>query len=104
MENADTQDHENQNKGIGVISMGKVMVVFKIYPEEGTNPGDLMDQLDEIKDIKSAKREPIAFGLEIVKAGALIPDDDNPDRVEKELKEKLKGYRDIEQGEATLIS
>ncbi len=84
--------------------MGKVMVVFKIYPEEGTKPQDIMDQLDKVKDIKSAKREPIAFGLEVIKAGALIPDDDNPDRVEKELREKIEGYRDIEQGEATLIS
>ncbi len=84
--------------------MGKAMVVYKIYPEDGTSAKEIMDQLDQIKDIKSAKKEPVAFGLEIVKAGALIDRDDNPDRVQKELEEKIKGYRNIEQGEATLIS
>lgn len=80
------------------------MVVYKIYPDEGTDPKKIMDQLEGIKDIKSAKKEPVAFGLEVIKAGALLKDDDNPDRVQKELEEKIKGYRDIEQGEATLIS
>lgn len=84
--------------------MGKVMVVYKIYPNEDTEAKNILDQLNDFKDIKSAKVEPVAFGLEIVKAGALIDDDDDPDRVEKELREDLKGYRDIEQGEATLIS
>ncbi len=84
--------------------MGKVMVVFKIYPEEGKDAKDIMDQLDGMKDIKSAKKEPVAFGLNIVKAGALLKDDDDPDRVQKELEEEIEGYRNIEQGEATLIS
>ncbi len=84
--------------------MGKVMVVYKIYPKEEKEAGEIMDQLDEMKDIKSAKKEPVAFGLEIVKAGALIDDDDDPDRVQEELEEKIEGYRNIEQGEATLIS
>lgn len=96
--NAGSQGHKED------IKMGKAMVVYKIYPEEETDPTDLMDQLNEIEDIKSAKKEPVAFGLEIVKAGALIDRDDDPDRVQEELEEKLTGYRNIEQGEATLIS
>jgi len=84
--------------------MGKVMVIYKIYPEEETDPKEIMDQLDNMKDIKSAKKEPVAFGLNIVKAGALLDTEDDPDRVQEELEEKIKGYRNIEQGEANLIS
>jgi len=66
--------------------MGKVMIVYRIYPEEGYDLAKLIDDLDKIEKVKSIKREPIAFGLEVVKIGVLLDDKaDKPSEVEEQI-------------------
>jgi translation elongation factor EF-1beta len=57
--------------------MGKAMVIFKVSP----NPEDI-DSVEaavkaiEIENVKlqDMKREPIAFGIELIKVGFIVPD------------------------------
>lgn len=83
--------------------MGKAMAVYEIYPEEEYD----MDKLEA--DLKAMnpqdmKREPIAFGLELIKIAFIFDDKkDNPQDTEDALK-KVPGVRDIRPGAVTLIS
>lgn len=84
--------------------MGKVMIVYRIYPEEGYNLAKLVDDLDKIDKVKSVKREPIAFGLEVIKIGVLLDEKiDKPTKVEEQIK-KVPGVKNIEDIDVTLIS
>jgi len=97
VKNAGSQDHE-------VKKVGKVMAVYRVYPEEGYDLQKLMDELEKIEKVKSIKREPIAFGLEVLKVGVLLDDkQDNPEEVEQEIR-KTSGVKEVENLEVTLIS
>ncbi len=80
------------------------MAVYRVYPEEGYDLQKLMDELEKIEKVKSIKREPIAFGLEVLKVGVLLDDkQDNPEEVEQEIR-KTSGVKEVENLEVTLIS
>ncbi len=84
--------------------MGMAMIVYRIYPEEGYDLTKLVEDISKIEKIKSVNREPIAFGLEVLKVGALIDDKkDNPDDVENTIR-KTAGVKEIETLDLTLIS
>lgn len=84
--------------------MGKAMVVYRIYPEENTDLAKLVDELAKVDKVKSIKREPIAFGLEVVKVGALVDDKkDKPEDVEVNIR-KVPGVKEVECIDVTLIS
>lgn len=84
--------------------MGKAMMVYRIYPEEGYDLAKLIDDISKVDKIKAVQREPIAFGLEVLKVGALIDDKlDRPDDVEEALR-KVPGVKEIESLDVTLIS
>jgi translation elongation factor EF-1beta len=84
--------------------MGKAMVVYRVYPEEGVDLAKLVDDLSKVDKVKSIKREPIAFGLEVVKVGALVDDKkDKPEEVEDNIR-KVPGVREVESIDVTLIS
>lgn len=84
--------------------MGKVMIVYRIYPEEGYDLAKLIDDLDKIEKVKSIKREPIAFGLEVIKIGVLLDEKiDKPSEVEEQIR-KTPGVKNMEDIDVTLIS
>ncbi|MFH0986615.1 MAG: hypothetical protein V1911_01050 [Candidatus Micrarchaeota archaeon] len=84
--------------------MGMAMIVYQVYPEEGYDLQKLVDTISKIDKIKSVQREPIAFGLEILKVGALVDDKkDNPQAVEDAIK-SAEGVREVESVDVTLIS
>ncbi len=86
--------------------MGDVLVILKIYPE-GIDEIELVEK--GVKgitagEVKEVKREPIAFGMELIKAGIAIPDKEEG-RMEK-LEEALKalpGVKEVEVEGMTLL-
>ena len=57
--------------------MGKVMVIFKVSPEpEKIDEVEAAVKAISIPDVKlqDIKRIPIAFGIEIIKVGFIVPD------------------------------
>jgi len=55
--------------------MGKAMVVFKVFTDP-ENLDAVEKSLREIKegDFKDLKREPIGFGIEVIRVGYVVPD------------------------------
>ena len=55
--------------------MGKVMVIFKVFTDP-ENLDSVEKSLKEITagDFKDLKREPIGFGIEVIRVGYLIDD------------------------------
>ena len=89
--------------------MGKAMVIFKVSP----NPENIESVEKAIKKIDVAdakfqdiKREPIGFGIEIIKVGYIVPD--KTDGIIPALEEALNSIdglsQEIEMIGATLIS
>lgn len=84
--------------------MGMAMIVYKIYPEEGASIEDIMKELEKNERIKSIRREPVAFGLEVIKIGVVMDDKkDHPEEIEQEIR-KTKGIKEMESEGVTLIS
>lgn len=80
------------------------MIVYRIYPKEGYDLAKLVDDLDKIDKVKSIRREPIAFGLEVIKIGVLLDDKtDKPAEVEEQIR-KTPGIKNMEDIDVTLIS
>ena len=95
--NADSKDRE-------VKIMGMAMAIYKIYPEEGYDISKLMEGLQKHPKIKSLKKEPVAFGLEVVKIGVLMDDKkDSPEEIEQEIR-KTEGIKEMECEDVTLIT
>ena len=57
-------------------TMGKIMVIVKIKAEDMEKLDETVEQIKTIKsgEVKDIKREPIGFGVEVIKAGILIPE------------------------------
>jgi translation elongation factor EF-1beta len=84
--------------------MGKAMVIYRIYPEEDYNLAKLVSDINKVDKVKAVQREPVAFGLEVLKVGALVDDKlDKPEDVENALR-KVQGVKEIECLDVTLIS
>ena len=84
--------------------MGIAQVIYKIYPEENTDLARLVEEIDKVDKIIGCKREPIAFGIEVLKAAAKIDDKkDKPDDVENALR-AVEGVKDVEVEAMDLIS
>lgn len=84
--------------------MGKAMVVYRIYPVENYDLAKLVDALGKVEKVRAVQREPIAFGLEVVKVGAVVDDKkDNPSEVEANIR-KVPGVKEVEDLEVTLLS
>ena len=72
------------------------MIVYKIYPEEGKDINELMEELQKNERVKSIKKEPIAFGLEVIKIGVVMDDKkDQPEEIEKFYNKALEGYDSV---------
>jgi translation elongation factor EF-1beta len=85
--------------------MGKVMVVFKVFadPEQLDSVDKALRALKE-GDFKDLKREPIGFGIEIIRVGYVIPDkvDGAMNNLEEAVK-KVPGVNNTEVEMTTLI-
>lgn len=86
--------------------MGKAMVIFKIFPESPEAVDKVEKALRKITEgeVKDVRKEPLAFGMYIIRAGILIPDkeDGRMDKLEQAVK-KIKGISEIEVEGVTLI-
>ena len=84
--------------------MGKAMIVYKVYPEEGVDLGELEERIRKIEKVTDIKREPIAFGLELLKV-AMVMDDkkEKPEEYENQLK-AVPGIKNMETDSINLIS
>lgn len=86
--------------------MGNVLVVVKVYPE-GPDEAEMVESgVKGIKSgsVKDVKRSPLAFGLDIIRAGILIPDkkEGAMGALEQELR-SLRGVKDLEVEGVTLL-
>ena len=86
--------------------MGKVMVIFKVF----ANPENMDKVCEQLKAItagafRDLKREPIGFGIEIIRVGYVIPDKtDGAMGALEEAVNKVEGANNVEVEMATLIS
>ena len=88
--------------------MGKVFLIYKIFLEE---PGiekrveeEIKKKVSLIGKVKETRIEPIAFGVNLIKAGILIPDKQEGlvEKIETALK-GIKGITEVETEGMTLI-
>ncbi|MFH1256165.1 MAG: hypothetical protein V1494_02630 [Candidatus Diapherotrites archaeon] len=84
--------------------MGKTLVVFKIYPEEVEAVGKVEKAVKELKgvELRDMKREPIAFGLELIKAAFTLPEKE--ENALEELEKKLRAINGVNQIEVEMMT
>lgn len=86
--------------------MGKIMVIFKVFADP-KNLDSVEKSLREITqgEFKDLKRDPIGFGIEVIRAGYLISDKE--EGVMNKLEEAVKSVPLINEAEiemTTIIS
>lgn len=85
---------------------GKVLILFKIMPEEPEAIEAIEKQLHKITTgkLEDIKKEPLAFGLSIIKAAITIPDkvDGLMEKLEQEIK-SIPGVSQVDVERVTLI-
>lgn len=62
-----------------VISMGKVITVIKVYPDEGVEAESLAVEVKKIPECTNTKVEEIAFGAKAVIASFVCEDSEGKD-------------------------
>lgn len=86
--------------------MGNVLVIFKIYPEGPEEVEMVIEGLKTITmgDLKDVQRQPIGFGLDLIRAGFVIPDktDGLMEKLENEIR-TIKGLKEVEVEGSTLL-
>lgn len=84
----------------------QTLVILKIFPKEIDSVKGIEDGLKKITEgqLKESKREPIAFGLEAIKAAFVIPDklDGAMDSLEQAVK-KIPGVNEVQVEGVTLL-
>jgi len=84
--------------------MGKVMALYRIYPEENYDLDKIVDELKKIERVKAIQKEPVAFGLVVLKVGVIYDDKtDKPAEFEAYM-ENIEGIKQVESIDVTLIS
>jgi translation elongation factor EF-1beta len=84
--------------------MGKVMALYRIYPEEGYDLDEIIAEFKKIERVRAVQKEPVAFGLVVLKVGVIYDDKtDNPSEFEKYM-ENIPGVKQVENIDVTLIS
>ena len=84
----------------------QVLVIFKIFPENPEDVGNIESALKGITvgKLMDLKRQPIGFGVELIRVGFAIPD--KTEGLMDKLSEAIKaipGVNEIEEEGATLI-
>jgi len=84
--------------------MGKAMILYKVSPAQDYDLAKLEEDIRKIDKVTNVKREPIAFGLEMLKVTAVVDDKkENPQEVEDAIK-ATEGVQNIETESVGLIS
>ncbi len=81
------------------------LVVLKIYPEEIDSVAGIEAGLKTLKEgeVREIKREPIAFGLELVRVAIILPPgEDSMEKLEMAIK-KIPGVNQMEVEAMTLL-
>lgn len=75
--NAVSLDRERKNN---VKDMGQTLVIYKIYPDEPGAEVEVEKSLWKIKigEVKDVKKEPLAFGMYILRVAILLPEKEEP--------------------------
>ena len=81
------------------------MVVLKVFPDAPGDEIEIEKALWKIKtgEVKDVQKEPLAFGMYIVKVGILLPEKQEP---MEELQEEIKAIpkvKDVEVDAMTLL-
>ncbi len=70
--------------------MGEVMIILKVFPEEPGKEDSVVEKLKQLKTgrVVEVKKEPLAFGMFVIRAGIVIPDkeDGRMQALENEVK------------------
>lgn len=86
--------------------MGKTLIVYKISLAEMEHLDAVEKAIPKIRkgEVKDVKRQPIGFGIEVIKAAVLIPEkqDQILDEVTAEIK-AIPGVEEIEIESMTLL-
>ncbi|MEM0360162.1 MAG: hypothetical protein QXK06_02375 [Candidatus Diapherotrites archaeon] len=86
--------------------MGESMVILKIMPEAPGLEDKIIAQLSKIKAgrLQEARKEPLAFGMFIIRAGVIIPNEREGEvaLLETEVK-SLKGVESVSVEGETLL-
>ncbi|HNV00986.1 MAG TPA: hypothetical protein PKK60_01000 [archaeon] len=85
--------------------MGNAMVVFKVFSDP-ENLDSVSNALKEVKEgaFRDLKREPIGFGIEVIRVGYVIPDktDGALPKLEEAIR-KIPGINQVEVDMMTLL-
>ncbi len=86
--------------------MGKTLVIFKITASEMEELESIAKAIPKIKsgEVKDVKRQPIGFGIEVIRAAVLIPEKQDAvlDAVTKEL-QQIPSVEEVEVESMTLL-
>lgn len=85
--------------------MGNALVIFKVFTDP-ENMGAVEKELRKITagDFRDLKREPIGFGIEVIRVGYIVPDkvDGAMEKLETAVK-AVKGINEAEVDGVTLL-
>ncbi|MDP6670561.1 MAG: hypothetical protein QGI60_01975 [archaeon] len=79
--------------------MGKTLIIYKIKVVEMEKLDEALESLKTVKsgEFRDAKREPIGFGVEIIKAAFTVPEKD--DKAVEDLTKALNELELVEEAE-----
>ncbi len=81
------------------------LVILKIYPEDIESIPLVEEAVKNLKngEVKEVRRDPIAFGMELIKAAIVLPPtEDAMEKIEAEIK-SIKGVNEMEVEAMTLL-
>lgn len=60
--------------------MGQTMVILKVFPEAPGDEVEIEEALRKLKigEVKDVQKEPLAFGMYILRVGVLLPEKKEP--------------------------
>jgi len=86
--------------------MGEVMIILKVFPEEPGKEDSVVEKLKQLKTgrVVEVKKEPLAFGMFVIRVGIVIPDkeDGRMQAVEEEIMAS-EGVKEVEVEGTTLL-
>ena len=84
----------------------KAFIIYKVTPKDMDNIAETERAVKGIKSgvVKDVKREPIGFGIELIKVGVLVNEKEAGamEKVTKELQD-IEGVEEVEQEAMTLL-
>lgn len=86
--------------------MGNLMIIFKVYPEEPGQEKGIEERIRKITveqtRFQDLKIEPIAFGLNLIKAAFIMPD--KIGGLQEKIEHELKGIQNVKEVEVEAVT